>query len=199
MFLPLAVIGVLCWAPAQSPKQVDWSASAEAVFMTPDETRTWKMLRSDDERQRFKTEYWRRRDASPQTDANEFQALIQSRIDVADREFAIGDRRGSSTQRGRVFVLLGPAAGGRIIAGPLNSSPKMEMGRLVLPRGALDTREWHVWVYNRETNRDLLETIGRRDFELTFIVDRGNRDELESSLVFSRIRQKVAAASVVQR
>jgi hypothetical protein len=69
----------------------------------------------------------------------------------------------------------------------------------VLPRGALDTREWHVWVYNRETNRDLLETIGRRDLELTFIVDRGNRDELESSLIFSRIRQKVAAASVVRR
>lgn len=199
MFLPLAVIGVLCWAPAQSQKQVDWSASPEAVFMTSDETRTWKMLRTDDERERFKTEYWQRRDASPQTDANEFQALIQSRIDVADREFAIGDRRGSSTQRGRVFVLLGPAAGGRIIAGPLNSSPKMEMGRLVLPRGALDTREWHVWMYNRESNRDLLETIGRRDLELTFIVDRGNRDELESSLIFSRIRQKVADASIVQR
>jgi GWxTD domain-containing protein len=79
MFLPLAVIGVLCWAPAQSPKQLDWSASAEAVFMTSDETRTWKRLRSDDERERFKTEYWRRRDASPQTDANEFQALIHRR------------------------------------------------------------------------------------------------------------------------
>ena len=199
MFLPLAVIVVLCWAPGQPPKPADWSASAEAVFMTSDETRTWKMLRSDDERERFKTEYWRRRDASPQTAANEFQAVIQSRIELADREFAIGNRRGSSTQRGRVFVLLGPAAGGRIIAGPLDSSPKMENGRMVLPRGALDTREWHVWIYNRESNRDLLDTIGKRDLELTFIVDRGNRDELESSPLFSRIRQKVAAASVGRR
>lgn len=199
MFIPLAVIGVLCWGASAASKQADWSGSAEAVFMTSDETRTWKMLRSDDERERFKAEYWRRRDTNPQTNANEFQDLIRSRIEVADREFAIADRRGSSTQRGHVFVLLGPAAGGRIIAGPLDSSPKMEMGRLVLPRGALDTREWHVWVYNRESNRDLLETIGRRDFELTFIVDRGNRDELESSLIFSRIREKVAAASVVGR
>jgi GWxTD domain-containing protein len=180
-------------------KQPDWSGSAEAVFMTSGEMRTWKQLRSDDERERFKAEYWQRRDTSPQTTANEFQDLIRSRIEVADREFAIADKRGSSTQRGRVFVLLGPAAGGRILAGPLDSSPKMEMGRMVLPRGALDTREWHVWEYNRENNRDLLETIGRRDFELTFIVDRGNRDELESSPLFSRIREKVAAASIVRR
>ncbi|MCA1559835.1 MAG: GWxTD domain-containing protein [Acidobacteria bacterium] len=197
--MPLAVIGVVFLMAAQPSSPADWSASAEAVFMTAGETRTWKTLRSDDERERFKAEYWLQRDTNPQTDANEFQELIRSRIEVADREFAIGDKHGSSTQRGRVFVLLGPAAGGRILAGPLDSSPKMESGRMVLPRGALDTREWHVWVYNREGNRELLETVGRRDFELTFIVDRGNRDHLESGPLFSRIREKVAAASLVRR
>lgn len=147
----LAVFGVLCWTPAQSSNLEDWAGSAAAVFLTSDERRTWKTLSGDDERERFKTEYWRRRDSNLQTPANEFQALILARIDAADRQFAIAHTAGSRTERGRVFVLLGPAAVVRIVTGPLESAPRMEGTLVVLPRAALDMREWHVWVYDRES------------------------------------------------
>lgn len=196
----LAVVGGLCWTlAAQSSNQDDWAGSAAAVFLTSDERRTWKTLSGDDERERFKTEYWRRRDSNLQTPANEFQALILARIDAADRQFAIAHTAGSRTERGRVFVLLGPAAIVRIVSGPLESAPRMEGTLVVLPRAALDTREWHVWVYARESHPDLMKVLGRRDLELSFIVERGRGDELQSSAVLSRVRDKVASASLVLR
>ena len=195
----LAVAGVLCWTPAQPSNREDWSGSAAAVFLTSDERRAWKTLRADDERERFKAEYWRRRDSNPQTPVNEFQALIQNRIDAADRQFAIAPTAGSRTARGRVFVLLGPAAVERIVSGPLESAPRMEGSLVVLPRAALDTREWHVWVYDRESHPDLMKTLGRRDLELSFIVAPGRADELQSGGLLSRVRDTLASASVVLR
>lgn len=136
-----------------------------------------------DERERFTAEYWQRRDSNPQTPVNEFLALIQTRIEAADRQFAVAHTAGSRTERGRVFVLLGPAAVERIVTGPLESAPRMEGALVVLPR-ALDTREWHVWVYDRESHPDLMKMLGRRDFELSFIVQPGRADEL--SIVLRR-------------
>lgn len=199
MIARLAVAGVLYWTlTAQSSSQEDWSASAAAVFLTTDERRTWKRLSSDDEREQFKAEYWRRRDSNSQTPANEFQALILARIETADRLFAVAQTAGSRTERGRVFVLLGPAAVHRIVSGPLESAPRREGALVVLPRAALDTREWHVWVYDRESQPELMKLLGRRDLELSFIVQPGRADELQRSALLSRIRDEVASASIVR-
>jgi len=222
-----AIVGVLCWTLAagvanlaaldgrgipsrynatlahgplaQSSNQEDWAGTAAAVFLTSDERRTWQRLSSDDDREQFKAEYWRRRDSSPQTPVNEFQALIQNRIDAADRQFAIAPTAGSRTARGRVFVLLGPAAVERIVSGPLESAPRMEGALVVLPRAALDAREWHVWVYDRESHSDLMKMLGRRDLELSFIVAPGRADELQSGALLSRVREEVASSSIVLR
>ncbi len=196
----LAVGAVLCWTPAQSSNlSEDWAGSAAAVFLTSDERRTWKRLGSDGEREQFKAEYWRRRDSNPRTPVNEFEVLIQARIDRADRQFAVGHTAGSRTERGRVFVLLGPAAVERIVTGPLESTPRREGALVVLPRAALDAREWHVWVYDRENHSDLMKMLGRRNLELSFIVAPGRADELHSGALLSRVRDKVASASIVLR
>src|SRR5438034_6515582 len=48
----------------------DWSASPEAYFLTSQERQEWKSLRSDEAREQFQREYWRRRDPTPGTERN---------------------------------------------------------------------------------------------------------------------------------
>jgi GWxTD domain-containing protein len=53
---------------------------------------------------------WARRDPHPGTPANELRSTIAARIRSADEQPAEPGRRGALTDRGRVFLLLGPPA-----------------------------------------------------------------------------------------
>lgn len=198
MLLHVATIALVCSMPLQ-PFRDSWHLSPEALFLSPNELRVWQTLSSDPERERFKAEYWRRRDTDPATSSNEFQRLIRARIERADREFGVSGTPGSQTDRGRAFVLLGPAAVEKIVQGPLDGAPRLEGGQLVFPRGLQHTRQWHAWVYDRDKNRDLVDLLRRPHVELTFIVDPGVGDALQNQPLFARIREKVARASIVDR
>jgi GWxTD domain-containing protein len=131
MWLVLACCGS---GVAAAERSQDWSASAEAAFLTREELAAWKTLRSDDDRERFKVAYWQRRDPTPGTDRNEFKETILSRIRSADSRFAGGKKHGSETARGRVFVVLGAPSVERQTIGPLNRSPEMiEISFIVEP------------------------------------------------------------------
>lgn len=192
-------IAVLFWTVVQpSPGDTEWAASPEAVFMTGDERKQWDALRSEQGREDFKAQYWSRRDPTPETSHNEFQDLVRERLAAADRRYSVEGMAGSRTQRGRVFVLLGAPGAERILAAPVDATPRVEMGRMVLPRSALDAREWHTWIYDRDKTPDVLERVGRHTLELAFIVEPGRRDELQSSTLYAAVRRKVAAASIVR-
>jgi GWxTD domain-containing protein len=195
LVVALHVAAALCGAARSAASQEDWSKSPEAEFLTADERRAWKALRSEEERERFKEQYWAERDSIRDTPENEFRDVVRARIREADREFAVGDTRGSLTQRGRVFVLLGPPASVRVLSGPLESNPKQEGPLVVLPRTALDARAWHTWIYDREKNPELMKELGRRDLEVTFVVRPGRGDEVQNAILFSRVRQEIAEAS----
>ena len=195
LVVALYVAAALCGAVRSAASQADWSRSPEAEFLTAEERRAWKALRSDEERERFKEQYWAARDSIRDTPENEFRDVVRARIHEADRQFAVGDTPGSVTQRGRVFVLLGPPATVRVLSGPLDSTLKKEGPLVVLPRTALDARAWHTWIYDGEKNRDLMKVLRRRNLELTFLVQPGRDDEIQNAILFSRVRQEIAEAS----
>lgn len=86
-----------------------WGASSEFLILgTRAERQTWDAMKNDDERRSFIARFWVSRDPDPSTDVNEARIEFLHRIAFADVAFNEGnDGRGSLSDRGRVFVLLG--------------------------------------------------------------------------------------------
>jgi GWxTD domain-containing protein len=86
-----------------------WLDEVSAI-MLPQEERTFRDLKKED-RAEFQKIFWARRDPRPETPENEFQAEFQKARAEADRRFSVPGRTGSTTDCGRLFILLGePAA-----------------------------------------------------------------------------------------
>jgi GWxTD domain-containing protein len=93
--------------PSQSPDE-RWADGAIRFLMTRAERDMWQRLTDDTQRAEFVPNFWRQRDPTPLTPENEFRDEIERRIRYADAHFAAEEKRGSATDRGLVFVLLGP-------------------------------------------------------------------------------------------
>lgn len=87
-----------------------WGASSEfRVLATQEERDAWDRLRTDEERSAFVEAFWTARDPDSQTKVNEARIEFLHRIAFADVAFVEApDDRGSLSDRGRVFILLGP-------------------------------------------------------------------------------------------
>jgi len=80
----------------------------EVVWIISDEERAaFKALQTDDERQSFIEDFWRRRDPTPDTEENEFQEEHYRRIAWANDRFASGIP-GWKTDRGQIYIKFGP-------------------------------------------------------------------------------------------
>ena len=80
----------------------EWGDGPELVFLgNHEEKAEWKRLTTDDARATFVEQFWSRRDPL-------FKQNFLRRVAFADRVFANEKMRGSLTDRGRVFVVLGP-------------------------------------------------------------------------------------------
>lgn len=97
-----------------TPKAVPlalWGASPEVQLLASSEERkTWERLAGDDARREFVANFWVSRDPDASTPLNEWREVFNRRVVFADEAFAGSALRGSTTDRGRVFVLLGPPA-----------------------------------------------------------------------------------------
>jgi GWxTD domain-containing protein len=89
-----------------------WGTSPAFQILADDSERSgWGVTRSEESQSAFIQNFWSRRDSDPDTQRNEFKEKMQRRVFFADRAFASPeDERGSMSDRGRVFVLLGPPA-----------------------------------------------------------------------------------------
>lgn len=174
----------------------NWATSPEAYFLTPEEQREWKALSSSDLREQFKATYWRRRNPGPDTEHNEFRQLVEQRIRVADERYTLGKKAGSRTARGLVFIVLGSPSVEKQTTGPLKSAPESHFpGQATLPREALETTEWHAWIYESDRLPPYLRT--QPSYEIAFVVEPGVRDEIQKPLVFGRLHTLVARHSIV--
>jgi GWxTD domain-containing protein len=63
---------------------------------------------SDNEREQFKIDFWKKRDPEPETERNIYKETYLSRIEESNRLFTSGGRNGWLSDRGRVYIMLGP-------------------------------------------------------------------------------------------
>ncbi|HMJ26201.1 MAG TPA: GWxTD domain-containing protein [Pyrinomonadaceae bacterium] len=101
--------------PSEKPRNVkpelkkaykDWLDKDVAYIITEDERKAFKKLETDDERERFIEEFWRRRDPDPDTDENEFREEYYERIAYANEHYASGIP-GWKSDRGRIYITWG--------------------------------------------------------------------------------------------
>jgi len=95
---------------AAPPLAIDasWGEGAIRFLMTPSEREQWRLAADDASRAEFVAAFWQRRDPTPETPENEYRIEVERRIAFADARFARGEKRGSETDRGLVFVVMGP-------------------------------------------------------------------------------------------
>jgi GWxTD domain-containing protein len=94
-------------ASLETPNEA-WGDGPVRFLMTADEKREWSRLSDPVSRSEFVTKFWAARDTKPETPENEFRQEFERRVAYADATLVQGEVRGSMTDRGMVFVLLGP-------------------------------------------------------------------------------------------
>ena len=105
-----------------------------------------------EDRGEFLADFWKRRDSTPETPANEFRSQYYSRLAVADKAFRAGIP-GWMTDRGRIFVLLGPPTD--MIKQSMGSATKefsktkRELSSDLLQEGTQTERPTEIWIYNQ--------------------------------------------------
>jgi len=83
-----------------------WLDEDVAYIITPDERRTFKGLKTDEERESFIESFWLRRDPTPDTIDNEYRDEHYERIAYANEHYASGIP-GWKTDRGRIYIMYG--------------------------------------------------------------------------------------------
>ena len=119
----------------------DWLEKDVTYVITDEERKAFKKLATDDERERFIEEFWRRRDPDPDTDENEFKEEYYERIAYANEHFASGIP-GWKTDRGRIWIMFGkPDERETHPMGGTYDRPSYEGG------GSTSTYPFEIWFY----------------------------------------------------
>jgi len=78
-------------------------------IITKTEREVFAKLQTNAEREKFAHFFWRMRDPAPDTTANEFQKEYEERVRFANQNFGHSSpKRGSQTDRGYFYLVLGP-------------------------------------------------------------------------------------------
>jgi len=86
----------------------EWREGPCRYLLTRDESKFYKSLTTDDDRRRFIEKFWKRRDQTPATMENEFRDIFWRRVQAANDLFDDTARDGWITDRGKMYILLGP-------------------------------------------------------------------------------------------
>ncbi len=87
-----------------------WLDEDVAYIITPEESRTFKALTTDEERENFIDAFWARRNPDPRESSNSFKIEHYRRIQYANERFASGIP-GWKTDRGRIYIMYGEPDG----------------------------------------------------------------------------------------
>src|SRR5579872_3842452 len=85
-----------------------WLDQDVVWIITDEERAAFKQLSNDEERDNFIEAFWQRRDPTPDTEENEYKEEHYRRIAYANEHFAAGIP-GWKTDRGRIYIMYGPA------------------------------------------------------------------------------------------
>lgn len=149
--------------PKESLKSVykRWIDEDVRWIITDEENKTFKALKTDDEREQFIEQFWLRRDPDPDTDSNEYREEYYQRIAYANEKYTSGIP-GWKTDRGRIYVMFGKPD--QVESHPSGGSydrPTWEGG------GTTSTYPFEIWWYR------YIEGVGS-DVEIEFVDPTGS-------------------------
>lgn len=160
---------------AMSSSFVEWGKGPAPLLMTKEEAKTWKSIKNDNHARAFVELFWARRDPTPGTPRNEYREAFEERVKFADTRFAFGKTKGSLTDRGRYFVVLGgparavaprPSVGSNIATPGPTTNPRT--GQIAEANVPIET--WH---YEKE---QLPKYLGNIPIEVAFVDQYGSGD-----------------------
>jgi GWxTD domain-containing protein len=123
-----------------------WINNDVAYIITKEEKRAFMALVTDEERENFIENFWRRRDPNPDTEENEYREEYYERIAYANEHFASGIP-GWRTDRGRTYIAWGkPDSIESHPSGGAYDRPSYEGG------GSTTTYPFEVWFYRHLDN-----------------------------------------------
>jgi GWxTD domain-containing protein len=103
LFLLMTVNGFA----ALSKTYADWAKGPFQHHLTAEERKQWAAIKTDEQAKQFIELFWARRDPTPGTPVNEFRNGMEERVVAADSRFSTSKLKGSATDRGKVFILMG--------------------------------------------------------------------------------------------
>jgi GWxTD domain-containing protein len=135
--LPVALVALAfaVSATAQlSPRMAEWPNGPVGFLMTDEEKAEFARLGSDAQAEAFIELFWAKRDLNLKTVPNEFKLDFEARVQAADNQFSYemgsGEKvSGSTTDRGKVLLLMGLPAAVEQVANPDGSGRPEAMQR----------------------------------------------------------------------
>ena len=100
MKIPALLLLLLSLA-AVSPELAEWGEGPAQWIMTADEKKEWRKVTTEADATKFIDAFWARR-------GNAYKYEFDSRVKFADERFSEKRKRGALTDRGRVYIVLGP-------------------------------------------------------------------------------------------
>ncbi len=92
----------------EDPTQ-EWIDGPVRYLLTRSESRLFHTLETSSERVAFIRGFWERRDPDPRTPQNEARLAFWQRVAEANAQFTGSGKPGWKTDRGKIYILLGPA------------------------------------------------------------------------------------------
>ena len=86
----------------------DWATGPAKYLLTSAQRQDFERLADSFARSEYIAVFWKAHDPKPETPENEFREEFERRVAFADLRFNQDETRGSLTDRGMVFILLGP-------------------------------------------------------------------------------------------
>ena len=145
-------------------------------IITDEERSAFNQLSNDEERDQFIEQFWLRRDPTPDTVENEYKDEYYRRIAYANERFSSGIP-GWKTDRGRIYIMYGPAD--EVESHPTGGAyerPIEEGG------GETQTYPWEKWRYRylegigQQVEIEFVDQCGCNSYIMT--MDRGAKDAL---------------------
>jgi GWxTD domain-containing protein len=154
-----------------------WLNEDVVWIITDQERAAFKQLSNDEERDNFIEAFWQRRDPTPDTEENEYKEEHYRRIAYSNEHFAAGIP-GWKTDRGRIYIMYGPAD--EVDSHPSGGSYErpMEEGG-----GETSTFPFEDWRYRylegigQEVIIEFVDTCMCGDYHMT--IDRSEKDALK--------------------
>ncbi|MFN0278818.1 MAG: GWxTD domain-containing protein [Pyrinomonadaceae bacterium] len=133
-----------------------WLDNDVPYLITEEEKKAFKALATDEERENFIENFWRRRDTNPDTEENEFREQYYERIAYANAHYGSG-MPGWKSDRGRIYIAWGkPDSIESRPSGGSYDRPSYEGG------GSITAYPFEIWYYRH------LEGVGN-GLEIEFV------------------------------